>query len=74
MELGILKVNFPTLRESAPLMKEPIAFYAGSSPKGTSLANVTTEQLDYVVSLLNNRPRKRLGWKIPAEGFISITI
>lgn len=41
-------------------------------PKGTSLANVTAEQLDDVVNLINNRPRKRLGWKTPAEVFNSI--
>lgn len=43
-------------------------------PKGTSLASVTKEQIDHVVSLINNRPRKRLGWKTPAEVFNSITM
>ena len=43
-------------------------------PKGTSLACVTKEQLDYVVSLINNRPRKRLGWRTPTEVFNSITV
>ena len=38
-------------------------------PKGTSFASITQEQLEYVVNLINHRPRKRLGWKTPAEVF-----
>ncbi len=36
-------------------------------PKGTSLADVTDEKLQYVVDLINNRPRKRFGYRSPAE-------
>jgi IS30 family transposase len=36
-------------------------------PKGTSLSNVSDEKLNIIVDLINNRPRKRLGWKTPAE-------
>lgn len=32
-----------------------------------SLANIQQEQLEYYVSLLNNRPRKRLGYATPIE-------
>ena len=39
-------------------------------PKGTSFYSITQESLDYVVSLINNRPRKRLGWRSPQEVFL----
>lgn len=38
-------------------------------PKGTDFSKVTNEELDYYVELLNNRPRKRLGYKTPYEVF-----
>jgi IS30 family transposase len=38
-------------------------------PKGTDFHAVTQEQLDYVVKLINDRPRKCLGYKTPAEAF-----
>ena len=36
-------------------------------PKGTSFADISEEQLQAVVDLINNRPRKRLGFLTPAE-------
>jgi IS30 family transposase len=42
-------------------------------PKGSSFIGVTDEVLAGVVALLNSRPRKRLGWKSPAEVFYKIT-
>jgi transposase, IS30 family len=36
-------------------------------PKGTDLSIYPADYLDYVAVKLNNRPRKRLGWKTPAE-------
>ncbi|NCC87509.1 MAG: IS30 family transposase [Clostridia bacterium] len=41
-------------------------------PKGTSLANVSQDDLNDVVNLINNRPRKRLGWRTPTEVINSI--
>lgn len=41
-------------------------------PKGTSLANISQNDLKAVVNLINNRPRKRLGWKSPTEVIDSI--
>jgi IS30 family transposase len=38
-------------------------------PKGTSLANVTQQQLDAVADELNGRPRQRLGFHTPSEKF-----
>lgn len=36
-------------------------------PKGSSFADVSDERLQEVVDLINNRPRKRLGFRSPAE-------
>ena len=36
-------------------------------PKGTDLGRYTADELAAVAKVLNNRPRKILGWKTPAE-------
>lgn len=36
-------------------------------PKGTNFTEVTDEEVAQAVWLLNNRPRKVLGWKFPSE-------
>ena len=36
-------------------------------PKGTDLARWSAEDIEAVANALNNRPRKTLGWKTPAE-------
>jgi IS30 family transposase len=36
-------------------------------PKGTDLSRWTAEELQAVVTILNARPRKTLGWRTPAE-------
>ncbi len=38
-------------------------------PKGTPFATISSDQVQQVVRLLNNRPRKRLGYKTPREEF-----
>ena len=40
-------------------------------PKKTSFADVTQEDVDRVQALLNNRPRKSLGFRTPQEVFLS---
>lgn len=36
-------------------------------PKGTNFHNVTQDELNSVITLINNRPRKCLGWLSPVE-------
>jgi len=38
-------------------------------PKGTDFATISNEAIQSVETALNNRPRKRLGWKTPLEAF-----
>lgn len=38
-------------------------------PKGTDFATISNEIIQTVEIALNNRPRKRLGWKTPLEAF-----
>jgi IS30 family transposase len=38
-------------------------------PKGTDLSRWTSEEIEAVATTLNNRPRKILGWRTPAEAF-----
>ena len=40
-------------------------------PKGFDFRTITQDDVDYVVNLINNRPRKVLGWKSPAEAFLN---
>lgn len=38
-------------------------------PKGTDLSRWSAEEVEAVALALNNRPRKALGWRTPAEVF-----
>jgi IS30 family transposase len=38
-------------------------------PKKTNLANIAPDRLSKIENWLNNRPRKCLGFKTPAEAF-----
>ena len=47
-------------------------------PKRTSLAEYSQADLDQIADRLNNRPRKVLGWRTPAEvhagdGYVALT-
>ena len=39
--------------------------------KGTSMAHVTDNLLEFIMERLNNRPRKKLGFKTPKEAFFA---
>lgn len=43
-------------------------------PKGFNFHSITQEDLDRVVRLINNRPRKCLGWRTPAEVFFEESV
>lgn len=43
-------------------------------PKGTDFNTVSDEDLAKYVDLINNRPRKRLGWKTPYEVFHNLDV
>jgi len=43
--------------------------YCASTSKGTDLSRWSAEDLEAVALAINNRPRKILGWKTPAEVF-----
>jgi IS30 family transposase len=38
-------------------------------PKGTDFGRISDEEIEAVETALNNRPRKRLGWRTPLEAF-----
>jgi IS30 family transposase len=38
-------------------------------PKKSSFANIKQDEIENAVKLINNRPRKRLNYKTPAEVF-----
>ncbi len=38
-------------------------------PKGTDLRSVSWQELEHYTHLINDRPRKRLGYRTPAEVF-----
>lgn len=43
-------------------------------PKGFDFRTVSQDDVDFVVDLLNNRPRKCLGWKTPVEVFFNSSV
>lgn len=43
-------------------------------PKKTSFEGLTQEQLDIYIDKLNNRPRKKLGYRTPAEVFHNLPV
>ena len=54
----------PWQRGSNENVNGPLRFFF---PKGTNFTNVTEEQLNAVLELINHRPRKCLGFRSPCE-------
>lgn len=42
-------------------------------PKGTDFKKLTEDDILRIESLLNNRPRKRLGWLTPKEAYVALS-
>ena len=53
-------------------MKTQTDSFASTSPKGTDFSEVTDKQIKRIENILNNRPRKRLGYLTPNEKFKQI--
>ncbi len=43
-------------------------------PKQTNVAEHSQAELDQIAARLNNRPRKMLDWKTPAEAYAEATV
>jgi IS30 family transposase len=43
-------------------------------PKGTDVSRWTAEEIEAVANTLNNRPRKTLAWRTPAEAFNELLV
>lgn len=59
----------PHLSWQRPTNENTNGFLRQYFPKGTDLSRWSADELTAVAYTLNNRPRKVLGWKIPAEVF-----
>src|SRR6202451_270348 len=58
-----------TRRGSGPRTRTRTGWSRQYFPKGTDLSRWPAEDLEAVALAINNRPRKILGWKTPAEVF-----
>lgn len=43
-------------------------------PKGACFKNLTDKHLNRIIDKLNNRPRKKLGYRTPKEAFFNLTV
>lgn len=57
----------PMQHSNVDLMKIVMVYFESFFPKKTDLAKVTLDKLTEALMLINNRPRKCLGFKIPFD-------
>ncbi len=67
--LGIREIARRLGRNPSTISRE---IKRNSNSKGYDFRTLTQAQLDVVVDLLNDRPRKCLGWKTPREVFVAL--
>ena len=67
--LGIREIVRRLGRDPSTISRE---VKRNSSSKGYDFRSLSQAQLDVVVDLLNDRPRKCLGWKTPREVFVAL--
>lgn len=67
--LGIREIARRLGRNPSTISRE---IKRNNNSKGYDFRTLTQAQLDVVVDLLNDRPRKCLGWKTPREVFVAL--
>ena len=70
------KVYFarPGHPEERPINENTNGLLRQFFPKGSSFATVTQRDVDEAAAMINNRPRKRLGYRTPLEVFCSASV
>lgn len=68
-EIALLRAKQVGVREIARRIRRDPGRLRQYVPKGTDLSRWSAEDLEAVALALNNRPRKSLDWKTPAEVF-----
>ena len=62
-------LRMPMQHGNEDLTKIVMVYFESFSPKKTDLAKVTPDKLTEALMLINNRPRKCLGFKTPFDLF-----
>ena len=69
LALSLLHAGFTIRSNAAGTIENTNGLLRFFYPKGFDFRTISDEDLRRTVDLLNNRPRKCLGWKTPAQVF-----
>lgn len=64
----------PYCSNDRAICENTIGFLRKYIPKGTDFSTLTQAQLNSYVESLNNRPRKKLGYRTPAQAFKAVAL